>query len=265
MDIDFEMKKCRDIKIEEFVNLVAGNKVNLDILDPQLCIAREGIFQTFYAPFEHINTEARVTVVGLTPGQTQMQIALKETRLALANGASWHHAIERAKYSASFGGPMRANLVKMLDHIELNVWLQIDSCASLFSEHKSMAHHTSVLRYHEFKGSQNYSGQPAIERVPFLKSQVDRWFAKELDQLPHSVFIPLGGEVQNIFKQLVQDQKISNDRSLFGIPHPSGANAERISYFLGRKSKADLSKQTNGDSIDCIREKLIVKVRSLRR
>jgi hypothetical protein len=259
------MKNSEDIEIEEFVNFVAGSKADLDIFDPQLCIAREDIFQTFYAPFEYINTRARVTVVGLTPGQTQMRIALRETRLALASGISWHRAIERAKYSASFGGPMRANLVRMLDHIGLNVWLEIDSCASLFSAHQSMAHHTSVLRYPVFKGGQNYSGQPAIERVPFLKSQVDRWFEKEIAQLPDSVFIPLGGQVHDIFRQLVEDHKISNDRSLFGIPHPSGANAERIAYFLGRKSKADLSKQTNGNSIDCFRENLILKVQSLKR
>jgi hypothetical protein len=143
----------------------------------------------------------------------------------------------------------------MLDHIGLNSWLGIESCFSLFSEHRSMAHHTSVLRYPAFKGSKNYSGQPAIERVPFLKSQVDRWFAKELVLLPNSVFIPLGTQVQDIFEQLIRDHMISDDRSIVGIPHPSGANAERIAYFLGRKSKDTFrSKQTQ--------RALIVTVRS---
>jgi hypothetical protein len=265
MDCGFGMRISEDIKIEEFRNFVAKTKAEFDIFDPQLSIAREGPLETFYAPFEHINTEARVTVIGLTPGQTQMRIALTETRLALESGMPWHQAIERAKYLASFGGPMRANLTKMLDHIGINLWLGIESCASLFSEHRSMAHHTSILRYPVFKGSKNYSGHPAIERVPFLKSQVDRWFARELVQLPNSIFIPLGTQVQDIFEQLIQDHTISDDRSIVGIPHPSGANAERIAYFLGRKSKDTLSKQTNGKSIDCIRERLISKVKALRR
>ncbi|WP_303045736.1 hypothetical protein [Turicimonas muris] len=34
------------------------------------------------------------------------------------------------------------------------------------------------------------------------------------------------------------------------IPHPSGANAERIAYFLGKKKKEDLSAKTNPDKID---------------
>jgi hypothetical protein len=259
------MKTSKSFEIGEFVDFVAASKTDLNVCDPQLSIAREGILETFYAPFEHINTGARVTIIGLTPGQAQMRIALKETQKALESGMPWHRAIERAKYLASFGGPMRANLTKMLDHIGLNKWLEIDSCASLFSEHRSLAHHTSILRYPVFRGSRNYSGQPIIERVPFLKLQVDQWFAKELTQLPNSVFIPLGREVQNVFERLVREQEISEDRSFVGIPHPSGANAERIAYFLGRKNKENLSKQTNGNEIDCIREKLISKVKALRR
>jgi len=42
-------------------------------------------------------------------------------------------------------------------------------------------------------------------------------------------------------------------RILHGIPHPSGANAERIAYFLGRKDKATLSSRTNGAQIDADR------------
>lgn len=259
------MKRSEDIEIAQFVDFVAESRTALDIFDPQLSIAREDVLETFYAPFEHINTRARVTVIGLTPGQAQMRIALRETRQALETGMPWEKAIEHAKYSASFGGPMRANLTKMLDHIGLNAWLNIISCASLFSEHRSLAHHTSILRYPVFKGGHNYSGQPAIRRVPFLKSQVDRWFAKELALLPNSVFIPLGMQVQDIFNQLIRDHSISDNRALVGIPHPSGANAERIAYFLGRKKTDDLSKKTNGKDIDRVREKLISKVQALKR
>ena len=45
--------------------------------------------------------------------------------------------------------------------------------------------------------------------------------------------------------------------------HPSGANAERIAYFLGTKLKDALSRQTNGDAIDQTREQLASKVRAL--
>ena len=133
---------------------------------------------------------------------------------------------------------MRTNLTKMLDHIGLNKWLGIDTSLLLFSKNRSIAHHTSILRYPVFRNKQNYSGQPAIDRVAFLREQVDRWFAAELKLLSNSVFIPLGAQVQGVFTRLAQDQGISENSCLIGIPHPSGANAERIAYFLGRSPRA---------------------------
>ena len=50
---------------------------------------------------------------------------------------------------------------------------------------------------------------------------------------------------------------------LHGIPHPSGANAERIAYFLGRKDKAALSSRTNGAQIDAARLALAEKMAAL--
>lgn len=45
--------------------------------------------------------------------------------------------------------------------------------------------------------------------------------------------------------------------------HPSGANAERIAYFLGRKSRSALSAKTNPDKLDRAREEMIRKVLAL--
>lgn len=248
-----------------FADLIIESEGRIDTFDPKLSLGAFGVFETFYAPFEHVNTKARVTIIGLTPGQAQMRIALEEMRLALKDGLPWHQAIERAKYSASFGGPMRANLIRMLDHIGLNAWLGIGSCASLFSEHQAMAHHTSVLRYPVFKNGTNYSGQPPIEQIPFLQSQVDRWFRQELAQLPESIFIPLGAQAQSVLKEMIARGDILEKRCLIGMPHPSGANAERIAYFLGRKKKDDLSRQTDGTAIDLIRDILVSKVQALSR
>jgi len=56
---------------------------------------------------------------------------------------------------------------------------------------------------------------------------------------------------------------LAADRILHGIPHPSGANAERIAYFLGRKDEAALSRQTNGAQIDADRLALRAKMAAL--
>jgi hypothetical protein len=251
------------IRCPEIIRRSIDEQTNLDALIAKLSAGSDGCFETIYAPFEHVNTGARVTIIGLTPGQAQMRIALEETLRALRSKVPWTQAIERAKYAASFGGPMRTNLVRMLDHIGLNKWLQIDSCASLFSTHRELAHHTSVLRYPILKDGKNYSGQPPIGRTPFLKAQVDLWFSTELCQLPQSIFVPLGAEAQGVLTKLIKDNKIPDSRALIGLPHPSGANAERIAYFLARKSKDDLSAQTDAAAIDFARSNLLAKVAAL--
>lgn len=261
MDLDRGVTTIGGFSSEKFARYLKDHSKSVMIAD--LSIASDGPFETFYAPFDHINTKARVTIVGLTPGQEQMNIALNETRRLLRIGLSWSDAIERAKYAASFGGPMRANLVRMLDHVGMNKWLNLDSCASLFSNQRLLAHHTSVLRYPVFKNGKNYSGTPPIHRSPFLVSQVEKWFFDEVRSLPGSIFLPLGEQAQNVVRQLVLSNIISDQRALIGLPHPSGANAERVAYFLGRKSADSLSRQTNAEAIDRDRENLIGKIQKL--
>jgi hypothetical protein len=49
---------------------------------------------------------------------------------------------------------------------------------------------------------------------------------------------------------------IQRERVLEGLPHPSGSNAERIAYFLGRKNRGALSSKTNPEKLDRAREVL---------
>ena len=50
---------------------------------------------------------------------------------------------------------------------------------------------------------------------------------------------------------------------LSGLPHPSGANSERIQYFLGRKDASVLSTKTNPGKLDATREQLVTAVPQL--
>ena len=76
-------------------------------------------YEVFYAPFDEVNTEARVVLVGITPGKSQAVEAIRVARQLLRYGASNGQARRAAKIAASFGGQMRKNLVQMLDHVVL--------------------------------------------------------------------------------------------------------------------------------------------------
>lgn len=206
-----------------------------------------------YAPFDHINDNAEIVIVGITPGRQQMANALQECRRQLHSGATQEDALAAAKVYASFSGPMRTNLVAMLDDIGVARHLGVESTSELWGSAASKVHFTSALRYPVFVAGENYSGAPSMLRVPMLRQQLETWLADEMRRLPNALFVPLGPKVGEALTYLAPKAGVGEHRVLAGLPHPSGASAERIAYFLGRKSRETLSVKTNADKLDAAR------------
>ena len=55
----------------------------------------------------------------------------------------------------------------------------------------------------------------------------------------------MGDAVADVLFFMAEQGVIQRNQILAGMPHPSGANAERITFFLGEKAKKDLSAKTN--------------------
>ena len=229
----------------------------------RLCLASEGRLTISYAPFVHIVLGARVVLVGITPGAQQAANALSAARVAVLAGRSDADVLASAKSFASFSGPMRTNLVTMLDYIGLADWIGIRSCASLWTEDGRMVHFTSALRYPVFVDGANYSGQPSMVATPLLRAMLDDYLAAEADALSDAVWIPLGPKATDGVREIVRQGRLDGRRVLAGLPHPSGANAERILYFLGRKSRSALSTKTDPTAIDRARETILGQARDL--
>jgi hypothetical protein len=219
--------------------------------------------EVVYAPFDHINAKADIVIVGITPGRQQMRNALLEAHRILRSGGSDDDAMAGAKIFASFSGRMRSNLVSLLDGIGINQVLGLDSTASLWGTASSRVQFTSALRYPVFINGGNYSGTPAIASTPFLRDQLHQWFLPEMAALSNAIFVPLGPHIGEVLERAAERVGIDRNRVLSGLPHPSGANAERISFFLGRKERAALSTKVAPDLIERNRELLQRKVAAL--
>lgn len=247
------------LKNKYYQDLIAED--NLDAQDDRLLIAKEGSLSIHYAPFEYINTSARLVIVGLTPGIHQATVSLNAFREAILKGESHEKALKDAKETASFSGPMRNNLINILNHINVNKVIGIDDCAQLFDIRRDLVHYTSVIRNPAFKNGKNYSGSPRVLSNALLNNHLNGCFYEECKQLPDAIYLPLGSEVVSVLEDMVKKDILCESQILFGLPHPSGANAERIAYFLGKKDKSDLSVKTNPDTIDLNRGSLIQKMK----
>lgn len=228
-------------------------------------LAQQGALSSYYIPFEYVNPQARVVLVGITPGLVQWQNAICQAVNSLRAGVDAVEVLRQCKQTGAFSGAMRPNLVAMLDHIGLHGYLGLASCAELFGRASHLVQTTSVLRNPVFINGENYNGTPDMLKHPMLRQQLLDGFARECRQLPEAIYIPLGPKVAKALAWLGEQGYLDSDRVLAGLPHPSGANAERIAYFLGRKDKALLSDKTNPDVLDSARHELQQKVAQLTR
>ena len=232
-------------------------------LGGKLLLGREGRLEVCYAPFEHLGRTARVVLLGITPGRHQATNALLEVRRQIISGADHWTALAAAKSFASFSGPLRSNLVAMLDFIGLNSWLGLQSCATLWLGDNDLVHFTSALRFPVFVDGQNYSGQPSITSTPLLRKFLAECLSEEASMLCHAVWVPLGPQATLAAVWLVERGCLQSHMVLKGLPHPSGANAERIAYFMERKPRELLSPKTNAATLDAVRSQLRSKVATL--
>ncbi len=203
------------------------------LLTPEFLLHEEGRLAIYYAPFDYLNPRARITLVGITPGFRQMEIALRATRDALLVGDGDLAAIcARVKYQASFAGPIRHFLLAMLDGIGLPAALDIPASAALYAERADLLHTSAVVRHPAFVAGRDWTGHaPTVRRSPLLRRYLWETFLPELRAIPTALVIALGTCAADGLAELVAAGALDPARCLIGLPHPSGANGHRHARF----------------------------------
>lgn len=252
------------VQFSDYAQIIATH--DLETL-MQTKLLRTGIshsLESFYVPFDAFNKSAKVVLVGITPGQVQWRNALISAQQSLAFNLTEAELLSRAKAMGAFSGPMRQHLVKMLDHVGLAEKLGIHSTASLFDQDAHLVQMSSVLKHCVLMDGKNYTGSsPNMLKNTFLRQHIEDYFVQEVQQLPHALYIPLGKSVIEVLHHLSSLGYLQPEQILDGFPHPSGANAERIQYFLGNKSADSLSTKTNPIKIDQAKVTLLEKLEKL--
>ena len=207
----------------------ALKKINKSIvINNKFLINKEGNIKIYYAPFDYVNSKAKIMIVGITPGLQQMLQSFQ----VINDGKS----LKEVKDLCSFKGSMRTTLIKYLDELKVNKKLKINSCESLFNLHSKYLHTTSLVKYPVFDKGRNYSGSNILKKE-LLLNFIEKNFLKELKIHQNSIIIPLGNTVSSTIRYLNEKYNLKLSCFLEGFPHPSGANARKNIRFKENKSR----------------------------
>lgn len=237
------MKRTIEDYKEKILKLPIKKKYDKsELLIPDFLVEKEGDIEIYYAPHnDYINPQARLFIVGITPGFQQMSTAMAEARKELEKGTGLMEIKYLCKKAGRFSGSLRKNIISMLDDLKLNEKLHIESCSELFDDKDNILHTVSLIPYSVFVKGQNYSGHtPKLIKSRFLMSYVRDNFIEELNNLNNAkdiLIIPLGRAVEDVLLELCSEGLLSKEQILIGFPHPSGANVNRAVQFEENKEK----------------------------
>ena len=202
-----------------------------------------GKIRIYYAPFDWINTKARVVIVGITPGQDSMVKAFRASASALREDCSVEESSKRGKRAGSFSN-MRRTISEMFDDLGLPEALGIRRSDELFGTAYDLIHPTSCVRYPVLVWSEgkrkwvNYTGySPKLLKWGTSLNYIEHVLAGELQQIPNALIVPCGEAVDGALRHLSANKMIDPCFCLFGFPHPSGANGHRKRLFEERREQ----------------------------
>ena len=222
--------------MSKFLNQIRSlKKINKStITNKNFLIKSEDNIEIYYAPFDYINSKAKIMIVGITPGLQQMLQSFE----AVNEGRS----LKEVKDLSSFKGSMRTTLIKYLDALNINKKLKIKSCESLFNINSKYLHSTSLIKYPVFDKGRNYSGSGLLKKK-ILLDFLEEHFVKELKKLDKTIIVPLGNTVSSTIDYLNNEFKLNLKCFLKGFPHPSGLNVRKDIQF--RENKVRMLKLLN--------------------
>ncbi|MDA0821626.1 MAG: hypothetical protein O3C28_04280 [Proteobacteria bacterium] len=208
----------------------------LQDLPIELRIYADDAIEVWYSPMGAATENAKIWILGITPGWNQMQIAYASAADARSNGTSPHAAAAMKKPAVAFAGSMRHNLVTMMDELGVHDIFSVSTSANLFGSEQLRT--GSVLKYPVFRHGSNYAGHsPKPLKHPALREMVDVVLARELKANETCLVLPLGKAVESVLLYSASKGLIRQDRILSGFPHPSGANGHRKKQFEQNKPK----------------------------
>jgi hypothetical protein len=210
---------------------------------PEFSLRQDSQYELQYIPFEHVNRDARLVIVGITPGNTQLDLAYGRAQELLKAGRPEAEILIEVKKTGAFGGSsMKPNLLKMLRHFQFEKLLGIDDVDTLWGDNADLLHSTSVVPHAAFKSGERFNGSfEEIMDSPLLKQCFLDCFVPSVREISRSaLFVALGPCPQAALDWCVSEGALRREQVLGSFCHPSSAGGSTTRYYLREVSKDEL-------------------------
>ncbi|KZL89045.1 hypothetical protein CLMAG_57430 [Clostridium magnum DSM 2767] len=209
-----------------------------ELLTKDFLIEKQENMEIYYCTHnEYINPNAKIFIIGITPGFQQMNRSIVIARKCLEENIPLSEIPYICKHEVRFYGILRRNITDMLDQLELNKVLGIEKCMELFEDKDYLIHTTSLIPHAVFVDGKNYNGHsPKILKSKLLLKYIDKYFYPQIESLNKALIVPLGKSIEEILIRFINLGIIEENQCLIGFPHPSGPMViEGISLIETRK------------------------------
>lgn len=176
----------------------------------------------------YVNKNAKVVIVGMSPGSTQTSNYNKTLGIK-----------ENNRLCAFSGNPMRQNIINLLNTIKVNDFLNIKDCSSLWGNDFDKVSFTSILKQPVLKTQKDKT--QFISTIDYSKimnnedlTNLFKDFEKDCSEhyKEAELFIACGTAVRPILDILANKNIIK--APIITIAHPSQTNIQRAKVYLTR-------------------------------
>lgn len=196
----------------------------------------------YYVPFEHANLEAKLVVVGITPGPNQLELAIRAVQTSRALPAATVQL--EVKKQASFGSStMRPNLLKMLAHFQVRERLGIANETDLWGSAWPMFQATSVVPHAAFDlktdGSEKmFNGKfTDVLSSPLLTRCFEESFLPLVRAMNRSaLWVGLGPTPRSALEWCVEKGLLRKEQ-VAAFAHPSTSAGSQVNYFVRQRTR----------------------------
>lgn len=202
--------------------------------------AASGHDEVYYIPFEWTNSEARLVVVGITPGPTQLELAYRTASSKIKVGLDDEGILKAAKMHGAFGGAsMRPNLIRMMDHFGFADLFGVDSVEDFWGRRADVFMGTSVVPHAAFRRGKPFAGSfDEIMKSNALTECFLYDFVPSLKDIPDTAkFVALGDTPLRALAWCVRNGHLQEHQVMGAFAHPSTSGGSAVDAYLGIKTE----------------------------